>query len=177
MTYQIDRLIRKCEQKDRQITEANIMRTNLIAAMGLGSQNAQMTLPHRPWRSSEHEPESQKDPSPPTPCSGDDADMPQLSGGLSFESNGSSNQSRSGPTPKRARPSKSSKGISPAQPRFRTSTTPRTSRSAAKRQPLLSISGNSAVSKSMPLKTPSNAKDVDPDGTTFDGSELFGGTP
>lgn len=177
MIYQIDRLNRKCEQKDRQITEADIMRTKLIAAMGLGSQNPQMTLPLRPSRSSEHEPESGEDPSPPTPCSADDADMQQLTAGLSFKSNGSSNQSRSGPTPKRARPSKSSKDISPAQPRFRTGTTSRTSRSAAKRQPLLSISGNSAMSKSMPLKTPSHAKDVDPNETTFDGSELFGGTP
>lgn len=179
---QLDRLNRRCEQKDKQIAEATAMRSNLMAAMGLGNHQTQIALPHRPSTSSTaqtqyQEAESQEDPSPPTPFSGDDAETQQPGPGQSFASNVSSNESRSGPTPKRPRPKRPSKARSPEQPRSRTSTNLRSGGSAARRQPLLNIDTNPSTKKSAAPKTPPNGKMADLDETTFDGSELFGGTP
>lgn len=82
---------------------------------------------------------------------------------------------------------KSFKVPSPARPRMNTSVNSRTTRasiggqSTVKRQPLLSITANQSHRKSTALKTPSKtvSKNVphDLDESTFDGSELFSGTP
>ena len=164
-----------------------------MAAMGLrGSVQRQVKLPHRPSRSStartqQQEMDSQADPSPPTPFSGDDGETQPAEASGSFASNVSSTESRSGPTPKRARPRRPFKAPSPARPRLSTSVNSRASRasdtgqSAVNRLPLLSVSENQVHKKGTARKTPSrvNSKAVlnDLDESTFDGSELFSGTP
>lgn len=166
------------------------MRTNLMAAMGLGAAEAhgqprasRSSATHR----AQHEAADTKDdPSPPTPFSGDDSQ--QVNGAdASFTSNaGSSGESRNGPTPKRPRPRRSLKTHSPAKltSRFstgtrsgaRTSLAPQTGKSTTMvRQPLLGVSGNQhrlPVRSSM--KTPS--KQVQDEEDMFDGSEIFAGT-
>ena len=189
----IDKLKSKCKQKDEQIAEANAMRSNLMAAMGInGSTSKHAMLPHRPATSFEVPSQSQaiddQDPSPPTPQSEHDVETQQTGVNASFTS---STDSRSGPTPKRARPRRTIKVASPARPRMSTATATRGTRdsvvngagtgidSATKRQPLIFVSANPVQRKSMHAKTPSEAVEnvVDPmDESTFDGSELFTGT-
>lgn len=171
------------------------MRTNLMAAMGISGgaappQNGQ-NMPHRPSRSSAlqrtqySEADSQQDPSPPTPLSGDDTQQPSnYAADASFASNAtSSSESRSGPTPKRPRPRRSIKPASPAKPaaaRMSTST-----RSGARdslvpvgkiRQPLLGVSGNASkrsASERGPVKTPSKGLGIEGLEEEFGGSEIF----
>ena len=168
------------------------MRSNLMAAMGFsGSKQHRTKLPHRPSSAStaptqQQEMDSQADPSPPTPFSGDYAETQPEAGG-SFASNPSSGESKSGPTPKRARTRRPFKVPSPARPRVSTNVDSRTTRasvagqSTVKRQPLLSVSANQSHKKIAGPKTPSKAaskeKLDDLDESTFDGSELFAGTP
>lgn len=121
--------------------------------------------------------ESQEDLSPPTPFSGDDHGDQRLVVGQSYTSAVSSNESRSGPTPKRARPKRPSKATSATQSRSGTSTTTRSSRSTIKRQPLLDVGTNVSTKQAAVPKTPSKEAVGDFDKTTFDGSELFAGTP
>ncbi|KAK3707259.1 hypothetical protein LTR37_012260 [Vermiconidia calcicola] len=189
----IDRLNRKCEQKDNQIAEASAMRNNLMAAMGLNGVQTQAKLALRPPRTSsaqtqQRDTDSQDDPSPPTPFSGDDVDTQQPDAKISFaSSNASSAESRSGPTPKRPRARRAFKVPSPAKPRLSNTLTTRSARpstvsqSTSKRQPLLSVSGNRLQRGGAAPKTPSNSAGKmmldDVDESTFDGSELFAGTP
>ena len=168
------------------------MRSNLMSAMGISrSMQQARSLPHRPSRPStaqtqHQEIESQADPSPPTPFSGDDADTQPAETGGSFASNVSSTDSKSGPSPKRARPRRSFKEPSPAKQRLCTNSTARALRanitqSTARKQPLLSVSANQTQKKYNAPKTPSKscpkATADDLDESTFDGTELFAGTP
>lgn len=172
------------------------MRTNLMAAMGIAG-SAQMqprALTHRPSRLTATprvpyaDMDSQEDPSPPTPFSGDDSQQFE-DGRASFASNAtSSGQSKSEPTPKRPRPRKSIKVHSPAKPVARPSTSLRSAarpslstqvvRSSTRiRQPLLGVSGNqNRPPPRHSLKTPSKGHNFGGDEETFDGSELFSGT-
>ncbi|KAF2773883.1 hypothetical protein EJ03DRAFT_370739 [Teratosphaeria nubilosa] len=176
---QLGRMQRRLRQKDQQIQDANAMRQNLMAAMGLGDlqqqqQQQQASLPHRTRASVARTlPQSQVDgqPTPPTPTSAD------LEGSLAeFDPRASitSDQSRRERTPnKRARARKSSKASSPAKTRFsggartRVSTDP-----VARRRPVQEIDGNRSPRKSGP-KTRSASGSDEFDGSVFDESELF----
>ena len=169
------------------------MRANLMAAMGLsGSLPNHTKLPLRPSRSStaqtQHQDfDSHADPSPPTPFSGDDAEAQPLDVEGSFVSSVSSAESRSGPTPKRARPRRPFKVPSPAKPRLSTNASSYATRanilghSTMKRQALLSVSANQRNMKIKGQTPPSKAHSMpvvnDLDESTFEGSELFAGTP
>lgn len=192
----VERWRHKCSQRDRQIEEANAMRANLMAAMGLEGLQQQplpeSSLPFRPSRplvarETDASQGIQDDPSPPTPFSGYDgmgvdADSQMTTAQASFASNGSSTESKKGPTPKRARPRRSVKALTPAKTTRVSAVSRRSTRSefseqtAAKRQPLSSMAVNEGVRKSE--KTPSKGVVVHgmDDETTFDGSEIFGGT-
>lgn len=166
------------------------MRTNLMAAMGIGpgmNLPTQASLPHRTRTSSgrtQYEHDSQPGPSPPTPASAGGMESQVLDGRASFVSNGSSGHSRSGPTPKRARPRKSFKAPSPAKPRSailaRAARASTGGRSTSKRQPLLSMSVNRTPEKTAP-KTPSKYAQNDArdgyDESTLDENELIIHTP
>ena len=190
----IDRLKAKCEQKDRQIAEANEMRSNLMAAMGIsGNMPKQTRLPNRSLASFAVETQSQDmdtqaDPSPPKPLSGNDDETQQRGAETSFASNASSTDSRSGPTPKRARPRRTLRVASPAKSRMSTGVATRSTRKSAaasiasNRQPLSSVSSNQGQMGKFAAKTPCKASvqaaaSDGMDESTFDGSELFAGTP
>lgn len=121
--------------------------------------------------------ETQEDPSPPTPFSGDDEGHQRPVDGQRYTSTASSNESRSGPTPKRARLRRPSKVTSAVKSRSGTTTTTRSGRSTTTRQPLLDVGTNMSTKKTAITKTPSKEAVGDLDETTFDGSELFAGTP
>lgn len=179
----IDRLKRRCEQKDHQIAEAEAMRTNLMAAMGLSNHQSRV-LAHR---SRDSIPQTQQDdPTPPTPTSGDGMDMATQpeEANQSFISNASSQESRSGPTPKRPRPRKSFAAPSTAV-KTRASTGAAlggkgSQWNAARRQTLGVVSGNRATTMKTPVREKKVVLEVENeevgDETTFDGSELFAGT-
>lgn len=197
MQKQMERWYRKCAQKDKQIEEANAMRTNLMAAMGLGSLQQQL-LPQsklqlhssRPSVARETEAAELFGKDPPSPPSnlvaGDDKtesglDSQKASFQVSFVSNASPTESRSGPTPKRARPRRSVKALTPAKARMsaasrRSMRLEIASQSTAQRQPLSAVAINTVTKKND--KTPSKGVAVlgIDDETTFDGSEIFGGT-
>lgn len=183
----VRRLQSKCEQKDAQIADAEAMRSNLIAAMGLSTHALQTSsLPHRSRSSSLHKSQTQAqtltDRSPPTPspdlCQGQ-AQGDQDSG-LSMTSfaSTSSTDSPAGPTPKRARPRRSSTRApmvaAPTPARF-----PRKS-VAAKRLPLQGITGNEGRrSLRSAVKEPSTKiahRKSAPAESSFGGSELFADT-
>ncbi|KAK5136129.1 hypothetical protein LTR08_003966 [Meristemomyces frigidus] len=180
----VDRLQWKCKQKDQHIAEANSMRSNLMAAMGIGQAipfQTQSSLPHRtrtPSTRTQHEQDSQLDPSPPSLSSTHGVES-QLGGRASIASNASSGHSRNGPTPKRAKPRKSIKAPSPAKARLNTATragrTSMTGRSAAARQPLSNKSVNRSPEKDAP-RTPSKVVKNDArdgfDDSTVDEHEL-----
>ncbi|KAK5163369.1 uncharacterized protein LTR77_010742 [Saxophila tyrrhenica] len=182
---EIDRLHRKFEQKDRQISEANAMRANLMAAMGLNSLQPQPapSLPYRPSRSTGRPTQEDQDPSPPTPFSGDDAEPDSQHLQASFASNASSTESRSGPTPKRPKSRHSANPTAKTPAKARTSMASRRSTRSSmagtgtgRRKPLGSLSGNEGGRKSVGSKTPMKGVDEGMDESTFDGSEVFGGT-
>ncbi|KAF2170371.1 hypothetical protein M409DRAFT_64136 [Zasmidium cellare ATCC 36951] len=180
-----DRLRRKCLQKDQQIAEAEAMRANLLTAMGLSKDQGRV-LVHRSRDSLAQTQEC----TPPTPTSEERVDGDVDGGNGSFVSNASSQESRSGPTPKRVRPRKSF-AVAPATAgRMRASVGgggagggggKGSQWTAARRQTLGAVSGNRVVAGA---KTPVKGKVVRmEDGeiggeeeTTFDGSELFAGT-
>ena len=193
----IDKLKAKCEQKDKQIAEANAMRTNLMAAMGISGGTGtsagsfkQTKLPHRlaaPFdsESQSQDLDTQANPSPPTPTSGDDESQ-QRNAEISFTS---STDSRSGPTPKRARPRRTIKVASPAKTRLGSAAATRSTRrsvgtgagtgNGVKRQALLNVSANQVQGRNETFKTPSKGAELAQDGmdeSAFDGSELFTGT-
>ncbi|KAK4495105.1 hypothetical protein PRZ48_013432 [Zasmidium cellare] len=177
----VDRLRRKCLQKDQQIAEAEAMRTNLMAAMGL-SNNQTRTLAHRGRDSLAETQETGDEPTPPTPTSGDGMDV-DAEVNHSFASNASSQESRSGPTPKRPRPRKSFAAPSTAV-KTRASTGGgilggggKGSQWALRRQTLGVVSGNGAKKPSKEKEVRIEDENGEPgDETTFDGSELFAGT-
>ena len=186
----IDRLKNKCEQKDRQIAEANEMRSNLMTAMGIsGNIPKQTKLSHRSLASCSAETQSQDvetqaDPSPPTPLSDNDDEIQQRKAETSFASNASSIDTRSGPTPKRARPRRTIKVASPAKSRLSAGVATRSTRKSAThsiRQPLSSVSANQGQRRNVAAKTPckagAHAMTDGVDESTFDGSELYAGTP
>jgi hypothetical protein len=166
------------------------VKDNVMALLGQGGIQRHFQpptqLPYRPsmssTRTSIHEPETQEDPSPPTPFSGDDIEHQEVSAQASFASNASSTESRSGPTPKRLKPRREVKAPVPTKPRLSTASVRSTrsslrSQNTSKRRPLSSISANPAAQKSIEPKTPSKSAGGELDETTFDGSELFAGTP
>jgi myosin heavy subunit len=190
----IDKLKTKCEYKDEQIAEANAMRANLMAAMGIsGSGTSKQTkLAHRfsvrfASETQSQDIDTQADPSPPTPRSGDDDESQQRGAEMSFAS---STDSRSGPTPKRPRPRRTVKVASPVKARLSSAAATRSMRRSAgtrtgigagvKRQPLLAVSANQVQGRNVGPKTPSKGAGLAPadgmDESTFDGSELFTGT-
>lgn len=156
--------------------------------MGLGGMRPQppSSLPHRLSRASIAQPTQgldadSQDPSPPTPFSGDDEETQKTNITASFASNTSSHDSRSGPTPKRAKVRRSIKVKTPAKQRLSVMSTrslrPSTiGESRLKRQPLLTL-GDSANNRRIAVdQTPGKGAVDQLDETTFDGSELFGGT-
>ncbi|KAK3071851.1 hypothetical protein LTR53_007913 [Teratosphaeriaceae sp. CCFEE 6253] len=159
---QAKRLERKCRQKEDQITDANAMRANLLAALGGGpGLQTQPSLPHRTRTSSrpQTEPATQGAPSPGTPSSVMDVDSQAFDGKASYASNASSTQSRHEPTPKRAKPRKSIRVASPAKARvaiggkgMRASLAAR-STTMTRRLPLSTVSVNSSPLKGG-LRTP-----------------------
>lgn len=153
----IERLQAKCEQKDQQIAEAEAMRSNLMAAMGL---QGHAKLAHRS-RESMTQPD---DPTPPTPTSGDGMEADTQDTNISLE-----------PTPKRPRPRKSIATTARAKSLGTTAQT----QPVTRRQTLGVVSGNTRQSmRPVSFKTPLKeaiAEHPD-DESTFEGSELFTGT-
>ncbi|KAK6430726.1 hypothetical protein LTR95_013117 [Oleoguttula sp. CCFEE 5521] len=159
----IDDLKRLCATKNDQLAEAHAMRSNLMAAMGLGNDRTQGTQSRRVTRSAVAMQDSFKgneasiDPgvnSQPTP------DATEVS------------MNHASPEAKRAKNSRT-----PGLPRE--SAVTKSIRSAS-RPPLLAISANRTPSKMPRLKTPgTKLRDfsVALDDTTFDGSEVFASTP
>ncbi|KXS96414.1 hypothetical protein AC578_3016 [Pseudocercospora eumusae] len=145
----LERYHKKCEQKDQQIAEAESMRANLMAAMGISGTQNRASLPHRSRESM-------------APALVDASNIEH-----SFASN-ASDESKSGPTPKRPRARKS---LSFAAP------TSIATRQSVGRQALQGISGNRPSLKAK-TRSEETQKDVDveEDGSTFEGSELFSGT-
>ena len=156
------------------------MRTNLMAAMGLGNMKGSQPTNRRTTRSAATQGGALDN----TDISVPFLDVAQSAAKPSALKNGRVHPAlddHSSPTPKRTKPRKSVKAISPAQARMSTvSRMTRTStqgRSTAKRQPLLTISGNHSPSKANSrTPCPKGFEDV-LDDTTFDGSEVFASTP
>ncbi|KXT13596.1 hypothetical protein AC579_8496 [Pseudocercospora musae] len=179
----LERYHKKCEQKDQQIAEAESMRANLMAAMGISGTQNRTSLPHRS-RESVAPPlgDTQADASPPSPTSASNMDVDASNNDQSFASN-ASDESKSGPTPKRSRPRKSLSFAAPLTAKPRASTDLRTSRTSIAmrqsmgRQALHGISGNRpSLKPRTPVKGTQKEVDAEEDGSTFEGSELFSGT-
>ncbi|KAF2485997.1 hypothetical protein BDY17DRAFT_245057 [Neohortaea acidophila] len=204
MQKKLDRLTRKCEEKDHQIAEAEAMRSKINDFIALGKQFQTAPQPpaaeplRRSRRSSaapptQHQP-FEEDPSPPTPFSTNDhlqKQQQQMHQDASFASNPSSTESRNGPTPKRPRPRRSFR-IAAASPAGSPHTirSVRTSNAAARttrasistvgrRQPLLSVSANQSPAKRVgrSAKRGVVTKMQEVEDESFGGSELFAGTP
>ena len=162
------------------------MRGNLMAAMGLGGIPVPASLPHRTRASAPltQADDSQMEMSPPRPLQAYAPNTQAFDGRASFASNASSAESRTGPTPKRAKPRKSFKAASPAKARMSTiARTGRASllgRSTLKRQPLANVNANRSPSKAVP-KTPSKAAEIgiadDFGDSTFDENEVYDEMP
>jgi hypothetical protein len=155
------------------------MRSNLMAAMGLGKMpQGSQSAKRRSTRSGAN----QSDFFDNTESSVPNIDI--LGAARTTATQQSATQeSQTAPSPKRARSRKSVASMAPPpQPRIagRTTRTSTQGRSATQRQPLLAISGNSSPSKSA-NKTPRSSAmkgfNGDFDDTTFDGSEVFASTP
>ncbi|CAK3775200.1 Hypothetical predicted protein [Lecanosticta acicola] len=179
-----ERLQLKCKEKDQQIAEAEVMRSNLMAAMGLPKSHK---LPHRSSA------QTQDDPTPPTPTSRDencetqeyDASLISNIAEDQTQEEDEGQEGRDGPTPKRPR---SRCSIVPAVTRNARASTGRNlgtasthATQASRRQTLGVVSGNRGVSKPAAFKTPMRKKEEIPaegdgDESTFEGSELFTGT-
>lgn len=172
----IDRLKRRCEQKDQQIAQAEAMRTNLMAAMGL-SNNQSRPLAHRSRDSLALTQED--DPTPPAPTSGDGVEMDvQTQADQSFSSQESNH--RAGPTPNRPRSRRSIVAPGTAV-KSRASTGATLGKGSQwpekRRQTMGVLSGNrggeTPVKESKKVQLDVENEDAE---TTFDGSELFAGT-
>ena len=153
------------------------MRSNLMAAMGLGKTQGSQSAKRRSTRSGANHSEL---------FDATESSVPFID--ILGEAKASATQqtamqdSQIAPSPKRARSRKSM--APPTQPRVSTAGRATRSstqgRSASKRQPLIAISANLSPSKSG-NKTPSQSVmkgfEVGFDDTTFDGSEVFASTP
>ncbi|GAB7359541.1 hypothetical protein MBLNU230_g6729t1 [Neophaeotheca triangularis] len=195
----IEKLQQRCHRKDDEIAQANAMRTNLMAAMGIGALPGQQpTLAHRARTSTTNTGNtetSELDISPPTPGDTDETEAPADTAddeNVSFASNVSSGESKNGPTPKRPRPARKSLRASTtlqtqarasvARPGARQSLL---GRDTGKRHPLLGLSVNMSPSKGA-TRSPVKGGDGGggesaPQGTfddsTLDGSDVFASTP
>lgn len=187
----VERYQRKCHEKDQQIAEAESMRANLMAAMGINKSQAHASLPHRSRDSFASQTHTQAEDSPPSPlASVEDMDISASNLEQSFISNGRSQEDKNGRTPKRQKPRKSLSFAAPATTTAkarasgvgngRLSRASTGIRQSTGRQPLSSTSGNRASLK--PFKTPTKEAELEPivgeDESTFDDndSELFAGT-
>jgi hypothetical protein len=144
-------------------------------------QQTQTQLPFRPSMSTDRREYETQEATPPTPSSAQHVDSQSAETQGSFASQTSSTDSRSGPTPKRAKPRRSvPTAIGPRLSMTSTRTTRLSLRnqSTVKRQPLSNISANPSDRKSCGTKTPSKSGTAmeDLEESTFDGSELFAGT-
>ncbi|EME86884.1 uncharacterized protein MYCFIDRAFT_172580 [Pseudocercospora fijiensis CIRAD86] len=179
----LERYQKKCEQKDQQIAEAESMRVNLMAAMGIRGTQNRASLPHRSRESvAPALVDTQSDASPPTPTSSSNMDVDASSVDQSFASN-ASNEPKNGSTPKRPRPRKSLSFAAPltTKPRasngLRTSRTSIATRQSMGRQALQGISGNRpSLTSKTPVKEVQKEVGAEEEASTFEGSELFIGT-
>ncbi|KAK1092208.1 hypothetical protein LTR48_004774 [Friedmanniomyces endolithicus] len=172
---QVKRLQRKCRQKDDQIAEAAVMRSNLLAALGGGAQTLmQPSLPHR-TRASSRTQATQPATTPMTPSFELEMSTQAFDGRASLTSDASSTHSRNGPTPKRAKPRKSI-AVSPHhKPRMsmgiRTMRAAPSARTTETRRPLSALNANASPQKEG-MKTPSkgalNIGEDEFDGSTID---------
>ncbi|KAK0303375.1 hypothetical protein LTR01_008103 [Friedmanniomyces endolithicus] len=172
---QIKRVQRTCRQKDDQIAEAAVMRSNLLAALGGGAQTPmQPSLPHRTRASSRTQP-TQPDSTPVTPSFELEMSTQAFDGRASLSSNASSTHSANGPTPKRAKPRKSIVVSPHHKPRMsmgiRTVRAGPSARTTEARRPLGVMSANASPQKDG-MKTPSkgalNIGEDEFDGSTID---------
>ena len=156
------------------------MRSNLMAAMGLGKMQGSQSAKRRSTRSAVNHSELSDHTESSVPF------IDILGAAKASATQHSATQdSQLAPSPKRARSRKSVASIAPpTQPRVSTAGRATRSstqgRSVSKRLPLLALSGNISPSKRM-HKTPGSsamkAFDGAFDDTTFDGSEVFASTP
>lgn len=166
---QIERLRSQCKERDEEIQEAKMMRENLMAAMGL-----KPNLAHRakPYSSQTQQQSSPIETSPPTACSIKSKQTPTNTVGDSFASHVFSNHSTGGLTPKRARPRKFIKVVSPARPRVnvttRVTSTNTKGRSDGKRVPLTISSANGIPASVEQPHTPVKSAISELDDYTFD---------
>jgi len=156
------------------------MRSNLMAAMGLGKMQGSQSAKRRSTRSVANHSELFDNTESSVPF----IDILGAARASAIQQN-ATQDSQLAPSPKRARSRKSVASMAPpTQPRVSTAGRATRSstqgRSATKRLPLLAISGNVSPSKSV-NKTPGSsamkAFDGAFDDTTFDGSEVFASTP
>lgn len=178
---QIDRLLQKCKQKDQQISDANAMRANLMAAMGIApaAEATQMSsLPHRSRESIHKAPHDRLDQCSPRLGSGGIRETRERN---EQDPNAPNDPAEKGPTPKRLRSRRSLKVHSPVRSgsSMNTHSTRMSApgRASANRQPLSNVSANHSPKK--PARTPSSkfqAKEIvnDFDETTLDGNETIG---
>lgn len=178
----VERYQRKCHEKDQQIAEAESMRANLMAAMGINKSQAHASLPHRSRDSFASQTHTQAaaaaaaEDSPPSPLAASVEDMDISASNLeqSFISNGGKCQEedKNGRTPKRQKPRKS---LSFAAPLTTTAATKARAsgvgngrllsrastgiRQSTGRQPLSGTSGNRASFK--PFKTPTKEAELE----------------
>ncbi|KAI6898315.1 hypothetical protein KC318_g5033 [Hortaea werneckii] len=181
---QIDRLLQKCKQKDQQIADANAMRANLMAAMGIAPAAEATQMSSLPHRSRESVPKALS-----RPHDRLDQSSPHRESRGRSESRDYNEQEpaapndlvEKGPTPKRLRSRRSLKVHSPVRPRASMNThSTRMSapgKASANRQPLSNVSANQSPKK--PTQTRSSnfgAKEIgyDFDETTLDGNEMIG---
>jgi len=163
------------------------MRNNLMAAMGLGGIQVPASLPHRtrssaPLTQTDY---SQLEMSPAKVLHAEEENTQRFDGKASFGSTPSSGESRTEPTPKRAKPRKSIiKATSPAKTRRSTGTrfgqASLLGRSTVKRQPLAGINANRSpekVASKTPCKPSATQDAADFDDTTFDEHSVFDETP
>ncbi|RMY71345.1 hypothetical protein D0863_05216 [Hortaea werneckii] len=181
---QIDRLLQKCKQKDQQIADANAMRANLMAAMGIApaAEATQMSsLPHRS-RESVHKaslgPRDRPDQSSLHPKSGGGGETRDYNEQDPTEPVDSVEK---GPTPKRPKSRRSLKVHSPVRSRSgmntRSSRMSAPGKASSNRQPLSNVSANHSPKKL--ARTPSSKFEANESGnefddTTLDGNEMIG---
>lgn len=156
------------------------MRTNLMAAMGLGNMKGSQPTNRRTTRSSAAKGDA---------LDNTDISMPFLDIAASAAKPAiltpgrrqSALDEHTSPSPKRTKPRKSVKAMSPAQahmsPVGRATRMSTQVRSTAKRQPLLTISGNHISSKASGSTPCPKGFEAALDDMTFDGSEVFASTP
>lgn len=186
----VERYQRKCQEKDQQIAEAESMRANLMAAMGINKSQGRASLPHRSRDSLAQTTQTQGEHSPDSLLAEtQDMDISASNMEQSFISNADSQEDKNGPTPKRQKPRKSLSFAAPltTTAKARASVGGRTLsrastgvRQSMGRQPLSGMSGNRASPKPLPFKAPVKDGGLEPiagdDESTFEGSELFTGT-